>query len=85
MKHAGDETLDSLEHLLVEARKYTALRERKRGAFYMRSVGILHFHEDPAGIFADLKVDGEWQRLPVNTKAEERSLMSMLATVAGVR
>ena len=85
MKHAGDETLDALEHLLVEARKYTALRERKRGAFYMKSAGILHFHEDPAGIFADLKVDGLWQRFPVNTRAEQRSLLSKLATVPGVR
>jgi hypothetical protein len=85
MKHAGDETLDALEQVLCEARKYVALRERKRGAFYMKSVGILHFHEDPAGIFADLKVDGEWQRFPVNTRAEQRSLLAKLATVADVR
>ena len=85
MKHAGDETLDSLEEVLSEARKYVALRERKRGAFYLKSAGILHFHEDPAGTFADLKIEGEWHRFPVNTRAERTSLLSKLATVAGVR
>lgn len=85
MKHAGEETLDSLEDLLCEVRKHGALRERKRGAFYMKSVGILHFHEDPAGTFADLKVDGAWRRFPVNTTAEQKSLLSELATVTRVR
>jgi hypothetical protein len=84
MKHAGDETLDLLEDLLREVRKHAALRERRRGAFYRKSVGILHFHEDPAGLFADLKVDGEWRRFSINSKAEQKALLKELAAVAAV-
>ena len=84
MKHAGDATLDLLEDLLREVRKHAALRERRRGAFYRQSAGILHFHEDPAGLFADLKVDGKWQRFSVDSKAERQALLSELAAVVAV-
>ena len=84
MRHAGEETLDLLEDLLREVRKHTALRERRRGAFYRKSVGILHFHEDPAGLFADLKVDGEWRRFSINSRAEQKALLKELAAVADV-
>ena len=84
MKHAGDETLDQLEDLLREVRKHAALRERRRGAFYRKAVGILHFHEDPAGLFADLKVDGQWRRFSINSKAEQKALLKELAAVADV-
>ncbi|HWC76141.1 MAG TPA: hypothetical protein VG778_01700 [Blastocatellia bacterium] len=85
MKHAGQQALDSLEDLLVEIRKIKGLTERKRGAFYLKSAGMLHFHEDPAGMFADIKVDGEWRRISVNTSAEHRALLKTLATVVGIR
>ena len=85
MKHAGQQALDSLEELLVEIRKIDGLTERKRGAFYLKSAGMLHFHEDPAGMFADIKVEGEWQRVSVNTPAEHRALLKTLATVVRIR
>ena len=84
MKHAGDETLDQLEDLLREVRKHPALRERRRGAFYRKSAGILHFHEDPAGLFADLKVDGEWRRFSIDSNAEQKALLEELAAVVRV-
>ena len=84
MKHAGEATLDLLEDLLREVRKHAPLRERRRGAFYRQSVGILHFHEDPAGLFADLKVDGKWQRFPIDSKAEQKALLEELAAVVAV-
>jgi hypothetical protein len=84
MKHAGEVTLDLLEDLLREVRKHAALRERRRGAFYRKSDGILHFHEDPAGLFADLKVDGKWQRFSIDSKAERQALLSELAAVVAV-
>jgi hypothetical protein len=31
------------------------LVEKKNGAFYRRRVGILHFHEDEDGVYADVK------------------------------
>jgi hypothetical protein len=83
MKHAGDEALDALEDLLAQVRRQPGLKEKKRGAFYRKASGILHFHEDPAGLFADLKLDGEFKRFPVNTPAERAELLAKLAAVAG--
>jgi hypothetical protein len=70
VKHAGPQALDRLEPILREIRKLGGLTEKKRGTFYDRGNAILHFHEDPAGFFADLKIDGEFVRLAVNTKRE---------------
>ena len=70
MKHAGTEALDRLEPILIQIRKIEGLVEKKRGTFYCRGSAMLHFHEDPAGDFADLKIDGEFERFAVNTKRE---------------
>jgi hypothetical protein len=75
MKHATASALDKLEPLLVELRKQELLREKTRGVFYSRGRAVLHFHEDPKGFFADLRVGAEWQRLPVNTPAERAALL----------
>jgi hypothetical protein len=79
MKHAGPEALDALAELLEEIRRHADLREPKRGTFYRKSSAFLHFHEDPAGLFADLKVEGEYQRLPVSTAAQQRVLLRRIA------
>jgi hypothetical protein len=78
MKHAGPDTLDELDDLLAEVRQHPELRERKRGAFYRGSSGFLHFHEDQAGIFADLKINNQFERFRVTTPAERRSLIGRI-------
>ena len=79
MRHATDSALDRLEGLLGEIRKrHGSLRERKRGAFYKGGVGRLHFHEGPAGLFADLKIGGSFVRYRVTTKAEQGALLREL-------
>jgi hypothetical protein len=78
MKHAGDEALDGLEELLVRIRELAGLKERKRGVFYRGSSAFLHFHEDPAGMFADVRTDSDWQRVPVNSRAEQRELVAKI-------
>ena len=78
MRHAGDTALDTLEDLLAELRCMPGLVEKKRGIFYRRARAFLHFHEDPAGIFADLRLADAWQRLPVNTLAERKALREMM-------
>ena len=75
MKHAGDHALDALEDLLAEIRRLEGLKEKKRGSFYRKSSGFLHFHEDPAGLFADLKTGDDYQRFRVNTTTERRALV----------
>ncbi len=79
MRHATDSALDKLEGLLSEIRKrHGNLRERKRGAFYRAGRGWLHFHEDPAGLFADLKIGGSFARFRVSTRAEQGVLLREL-------
>jgi hypothetical protein len=78
MKHAGEAALDQVESLLVELRQLDGLRERKRGVFYRKSSALIHFHEDPAGIFADLRTGGQWTRLPVNTASQRRRLLRLI-------
>ena len=75
MKHAGPDALDQIDDLLAKVRKHAELTERKRGTFYRKSSALLHFHEDPAGMFADLKIDGEFQRFRVSTRAEQAAFL----------
>jgi len=80
MKHVGpdSEALDLLEEVLVAVRDYPDVKERKRGAFYRKSAGFLHFHEDPAGLFADLKVGADWERFRVSTAEEQQVLLARI-------
>lgn len=76
MKHAGPASLDRLAPLLERIRALGHLTERKPGTFYLRSSAFLHFHEDPMGLFADLKLDGKtFARFPVNSTAEHQAFM----------
>lgn len=80
MRHATAAALDRLDDLLQQVRRrHPGLKERKRGAFYRGGQGWLHFHEDPVGLFADLKVSGAWSRQPVNSAAERNALLGRLA------
>jgi hypothetical protein len=80
MKHAGSETLDRLAPLLDRLRLVPGLVERKRGTFYFRSMAFVHFHEDPAGVFVDVKLNGpSFERLPVSTAADRAVLIKAVA------
>ncbi|HEU4338749.1 MAG TPA: hypothetical protein VFS19_01660 [Planctomycetota bacterium] len=82
MKHATPATLDGIEPLLAAIRKVTGLRERQRGIFYRESIAYLHFHEDPAGLFADVKLKGAWKRLDVTSGRAKGRLLSAIRKVA---
>ncbi len=79
MKHAGPQALDQLEPILAEIRRLEGLREKKRGAFYRGSSGFLHFHEDPAGFFADLKIGDDFARFPINSKSQTQTFLRRAA------
>jgi hypothetical protein len=76
VRHATPKTLDAIEPLLAGIRKIPALRERIRGIFYKKSIAYLHFHEDPAGLFADVKLGGSWKRLEVSSDRSKRALLA---------
>ena len=76
MKHAGRDTLSRLMPLLIELRKRAALREKAAGVFYLKSKAFLHFHDDPAGIFADVKLDLKtYSRVRATTITEQKTLL----------
>jgi hypothetical protein len=80
MKHAGRTTLELLEPFLAELRqRHPRLREKSNGSFYVKSKGYLHFHEDPAGIFADVKLDlVEFTRFRATTAKEQQALLARI-------
>jgi hypothetical protein len=82
MKHAGPQALEGLESLLEELRAIPGLIERKRGIFYRGASAFLHFHEDPAGLFADLRSGDDFARYGVNTRGEIARLLRAARTRA---
>ncbi|XGV95131.1 MAG: hypothetical protein ACAF41_20580 [Leptolyngbya sp. BL-A-14] len=78
MKHADDRALDQLTDLLTVLRTIDGLKEKKRGIFYRKGQAFLHFHEDPTGLFADLRSTSDWERFPVNTPEEQAQFLERL-------
>jgi hypothetical protein len=80
MKHATEKALEEINDLLAAARSHAELKEKKRGIFYYKSSAFLHFHEDAAGLFADLRMGDDFQRFAVNSPAERKKLLAALKT-----
>lgn len=78
MKHAGADTLRELSGLLDQVRQRDGLKEKKLGIFHSKAKSFLHFHEDPAGLFADVGVRQNFERYPVNTQQEWTGLLSAI-------
>jgi hypothetical protein len=85
MKHAGAAALDRLEDLLAAIRRRSCLREKARGVFYLKSRAFLHFHEDPAGLFADIRAasDADFVRLRVDDAAGRAALLEKIDHATG--
>jgi len=75
MKHAGPSTLARIAPLLEELRVRPALRERRPGVFSLGSRAFLHFHDDPRGIFADVRLADAFVRRPVTTRSQQADLL----------
>ena len=78
MKHASPAALDQLDSLLGELRAL-GLTEKSRGVFYRKSRAFLHFHEDPKGLFADIRdADGrDFERIDVTEAAGRAALLAL--------
>ena len=78
MKHASAATLDVLEPLLVALRAVPGLVEKSRGVFYRKGRAFLHFHEDPKGLFADVRdaTGSDFDRIDVSEEAGRRALVA---------
>jgi hypothetical protein len=77
MKHAGPEAHNTLTDLLSAIRA-RGLKEPRPGIFYRKGKAWLHFHEDKAGLFADLRVSTEWERFRVSEAEERAALLSLI-------
>jgi hypothetical protein len=75
MKHASAATLRQIQPLLADLRALPGLKEKSAGAFYRGGAAFLHFHEDPAGLFVDMKIEGEWTRRTVNSETARKRLV----------
>lgn len=79
MKHAEPESLTTLQPILRDLRGLDAMTERTPGSFYLKSKAFLHFHEDPDGMFADVKKDLlTFTRYRVTTRADQKSLLALV-------
>ncbi len=84
-------SLQNLGELLERIRTKDGVREKKLGVFYRKSKPFLHFHEDPAGLFADLSAGAGFDRYPVNGEQDWLALLSAIdralsdATAGGPR
>ena len=76
MRHATPDDLVELEDLLASLRALDGLFEKKPGTFYRRSRAFLHFHADPGGLYADVRLEGDdFERRPVHTRGQRNGLL----------
>ena len=78
VKHATPAALAHITELLERVRAVDGVKEKSPGVFYRKSRAFLHFHEDPAGIFADLRTGEEFERYPVNDRSEREALLTLI-------
>ena len=54
------------------------LKEKSRGVFYRKGRAFLHFHEDPKGLFADVRdaAGRDFDRIDVTEEPGRRALMA---------
>ena len=78
MRHAGPGILERISPLLRELRARSALREMRPGVFYLNSRAFLHFHDDPGGVFADVRLAEDFVRLPVTSRSEQSDLLERI-------
>ncbi len=84
MKHITPERLGELEPLLESLGDLTELTpqltQQQPGIFYYQGQGFLHFHEDGAEIYADLRLAGpDFERHRCTTESEQKNLLAMVS------
>jgi hypothetical protein len=84
MRHATPDDLQAIASLLDDLRAVNGLSEHKPGNFYLRSRAFLHFHADPTGLFADVRLEGEdFERVPVSSPDAQAALLAQVRVTVG--
>ena len=76
MGHVTAAGLDELDDVVRELRGVDGLKE-SRAASSIEVRAFLHFHEDRAA-YADVRLDADFERMRVTTKAERKRLLSVV-------
>jgi hypothetical protein len=71
-------TLACITPLLEVLRAYPELHEVRPTAFHLHDRDFIHFHDEPAGIFADVRLAKGRVRLPVSTHAEQSECLARI-------
>lgn len=86
MRHATSADLERIDALLESLRSLNGLVEKRPGVFYRRARAFVHFHADPAGLFADARLyadDDDFVRLRVTTQAEQARFLRQVRRAVG--
>jgi hypothetical protein len=80
MLHATESTVARYSALFDSLRELDGLNEKRPGVFYRKSKAFLHFHEDPTGLYADLRVDANegFVRMCVESRVEQSALIATI-------
>jgi hypothetical protein len=78
VRHARVDDLKGAERLLDALRASPLLVERQPGTFYRKGRAFLHFHADPSGLHADVRLADDFERFRVETDAEQAELLRAL-------
>jgi hypothetical protein len=78
LRHATSETLEALGDLLNTLRGIDGIVEKRPGAFSRGSRAFLHFHDDPTGYYADVRLGEDFDRFRVTTKREQQVLVTRI-------
>jgi hypothetical protein len=84
MRHARPDDLVPIEALLTDLRSVSGLVERSPGVFYRSSRAFLHFHADPSGLFADIRLEGEdFERISIDSPTAQAALLREVRIAVG--
>jgi hypothetical protein len=85
VRHASAATVEELEPFLDQLRAMPGLIEKRPGVFHRKSKEFLHFHDDPSGIHADVRLGPEFERFRVQTLAERQTLATRIRLLERAR
>ena len=69
------ETIEALSILLNFLRSYEILNEVKPTNFHLNGKGLIHFHDEPDGLWADIFLCKGVIRMPANTTSEQADVI----------
>jgi len=84
MRKARPDELIPHDEMLAKLRAHPELTEQRTvGTFHRGSHTFLHFHSDGTEVVADVKVDGEWERIVISDRDGARLLQRVDVALGG--